>query len=373
VQRVPVIRHAQNNQRGIVRERAKRDRAALLPLPPDPYLVVSRTQRVVGRDGYFSFEGRRYALPSGLQTPGGRVELVLGVHEMEARSLSSGKHLARYERGRPSRVADDPREETVVLAEVLGALPASLEAQEVHRRPLTFYEEVADMITERIKRNAHELKLFGLAEGADDLIERAQEASLGYREFLDLILEEEYGVVEGRRYASRLKLSGLPNHKTLEEFDRSFQPELDPKRLSELGSLRFLEKRLCALILGPSGVGKTHIAVGVGMEAIRRGYVVRYSTLDELVRDLRKADRLGKLREKLSYYQRSHLLILDEVGYLPLGTEDANHFFQLVNRRYAKGSMIVTSNKRDSEWASYSEKRHSPRRSSAACSTMLRS
>jgi len=210
---------------------------------------------------------------------------------------------------------------------------------------------VAEMITERIKRNAHELKLFGLAECADDLIERAQEASLGYREFLDLILEEEYGVVEGRRYASRLKLSGLPSHKTLEEFDRSFQPELDPKRLSELGSLRFVEKRLCALILGPPGVGKTHIAVGVGMEAIRRGYVVRYSTLDDLVRDLRKADRLGKLREKLSYYQRSQLLILDEVGYLPLGREDANRFFQLVNRRYTKGSMIVTSNKRVSEWA----------------------
>lgn len=124
----------------IVRERAKRDLAALLPLPPEPYLVVSRTQRLVGRDGFFSFEGRRYALPSRLQSPGGRVELVLGIHEMEARSLSSGKLLARYERERPSRVADDPQEETVALAEVLGALPGG--AGEVHRRPLTFYEEV---------------------------------------------------------------------------------------------------------------------------------------------------------------------------------------------------------------------------------------
>jgi DNA replication protein DnaC len=206
------------------------------------------------------------------------------------------------------------------------------------------------MITERIKRNARELKLFGLAESSDDLIDRAEQASLGYREFLDLVLEEEFGVVEGRRYASRLKLSALPNHKTLEEFDASFQPELDPKRLAELKSLRFLEKHLSALILGPPGVGKTHIAVGLGMEALRRGYVVRYSTLDDLVRDLRKADQLGKLREKLSHYQRAQLLILDEVGYLPLQREDANRFFQLVNRRYTKGSMIVTSNKRVSEW-----------------------
>jgi transposase len=124
----------------IVSVRAERDRAALLPLPPDPYLVVSRTQRAVGRDGFFSFEGRRYALPSRLQTPGGRVELVLGIREMEARSLQTGKLLARYERERPSRVAEDPEEETVALAEVLGALPDG--AAEVHRRPLTFYEEI---------------------------------------------------------------------------------------------------------------------------------------------------------------------------------------------------------------------------------------
>lgn len=125
----------------VVEERAIRDRAALLALPPDPYLVVSRTQRVVGRDGFFSFEGRRYALPSRLQAPGGRVELVLGLGEMEARSMHTGKLLARYERGRPSRTADDPAEDTVALAEVLGALPDD-EFGEVHRRPLTFYEEV---------------------------------------------------------------------------------------------------------------------------------------------------------------------------------------------------------------------------------------
>jgi DNA replication protein DnaC len=116
------------------------------------------------------------------------------------------------------------------------------------------------VITERIRRNARELKLFGLAESADELVERAEEGKLGYREFLDLVLEEEFGVLEGRRYASRLKLSALPNHKSLEEFDCSFQPELDPKRLAELKSPRFVEKHLSALLLGPPGVGKTHIA-----------------------------------------------------------------------------------------------------------------
>ena len=210
---------------------------------------------------------------------------------------------------------------------------------------------MGELISERIQRNARELKLYGLAESADELVDRAEAGKLGYREFLDLVLESEVGVLEGRRYASRLKLSGLPHHKTLDEFDAAFQPELDPKRLAELRSLRFVQNRVSSLILGPPGVGKTHLAVGLAMQALRAGYLVRYTTLDDVVRELRQADQLGTLRNKLSHYQRPHVLIVDEVGYMRLEHADANRFFQLINRRYTRSSMIVTSNKRVSEWA----------------------
>lgn len=210
---------------------------------------------------------------------------------------------------------------------------------------------MGELITARIRANARELRLHGIAENPDDLIDRAEAAQLGYREFLDLVLESEVGVLEGRRYESRLKMAGLPHHKTLDEFDLSFQPDLDPKKIAELRSLRFVENKVGALILGPPGVGKSHIAVGLGMEALARGYLVRYSTLDDLIRGLRQADQLGKLNNKLAHLQRPHLLVIDEAGYLSLDPADANRFFQLVNRRYMRASTILTSNKTVAEWA----------------------
>jgi len=208
-----------------------------------------------------------------------------------------------------------------------------------------------ELITERIRRNATELRLGGIAAEADELIDRAQAEQLGYREFLDLVLECEVAVLEDRRYQSRLKMAGLPHHKTLEDFDVAFQPELDPKRLAELRSLRFIQRRVGCLILGPPGVGKTHIAVAIAMEALRAGHMVRYTTLDDLVRGLRHADALGKLPGKLAQLQRPQLPIVDEAGYLKLDAADANRVFQVVNRRYTRGSTIVTSNKTVAEWA----------------------
>jgi hypothetical protein len=122
----------------LVAVRAERDRSALGPLPATPYLVVERTTRVVARDGLFSFEGRRYAVPHA--RPGERVELVLGHQEIEIYSTADGRRLARHERGRPAKILPDPIENSVPLAQVLRALPQP----EVHQRPLSVYQDLID-------------------------------------------------------------------------------------------------------------------------------------------------------------------------------------------------------------------------------------
>jgi hypothetical protein len=141
-----------------------RPRAALLPLPPTPYLVVERTTRVVARDGLFNFEGRRYAVPQA--RPGERVELVLGDREIEVNSTVDGRRLAHHARGRPPRVLPDPVDDSVSLAQVLGALPdpkgTAGRFRSMRRRP------VAELITERIRRHATELRLHGIADNPDE-------------------------------------------------------------------------------------------------------------------------------------------------------------------------------------------------------------
>ena len=175
---------------------------------------------------------------------------------------------------------------------------------------------------------------------------------MGYLEFLDLVLEEETGIREGRRFRNALKLSGLPHHKTLDEFDFAFQPELDPRKVKDLATLGFVEARGNVAFLGPPGVGKTMLAVGLAIAACQAGFSIYFTTLDDMVRQLREAETTGRFAKKLQTYLKPSVLVLDEVGYLPLSRPEANMVFQLISRRYERGSVICTSNKAFGEWGS---------------------
>ncbi|QDP94790.1 AAA family ATPase [Microlunatus elymi] len=208
------------------------------------------------------------------------------------------------------------------------------------------------LTSDRIRDHATKLGLTHLTESIGPLVDRAEQAQLGYLDFIDLLLGEEVGLREGRRFRNALRLSGLPHHKTLDDFDFAFQPDLDVRKVRDLATLEFARTKSNVVLLGPPGVGKTMIAVALAVAACQAGFSIYFTTLDDLVRKLRAADTTGRFNRQLATYLRPAVLIVDEVGYLPLDRAEANMVFQLVSRRYERGSMIITSNKAFTEWGS---------------------
>ena len=206
------------------------------------------------------------------------------------------------------------------------------------------------LITDRIRAAATRLALSHTAETINEALARAEDAQLGYLEFLDQILAEEITAKDSRRFRHVLHQSALPHYKGLDEFDYTFQPGLEPRRVRDLAALEFLNTHANVALLGPPGVGKTHIAIALAVGAAQAGHSIYYTTLDDLVRKLKAADTAGRFARQLAVLARPTLLVIDEVGYLPLDRAEANMFFQLIARRYERGSTIVTSNKNFAEW-----------------------
>lgn len=189
------------------------------------------------------------------------------------------------------------------------------------------------------------LKMEHLGYQVESLLEQAAKEELNYREFLCRALQQEWSGRHQRGMESRLKQARLPWVKTLEQFDFSFQPGIDRKVVRELAGLAFVERSENVILLGPPGVGKTHLAVALGVKAADAGHRVLFMPLDRLIAMLMKARQENRLERQLQQLSYARVLILDEVGYLPMNREEANLFFRLLNRRYEKASIILTSNK----------------------------
>ncbi len=210
---------------------------------------------------------------------------------------------------------------------------------------------MSELLLHRVRRQLETLKLTTARERLDEHLQRAAQRELSHLDVLDSLLGDELALRAERGLVTRAKLAHFPTLKSLDTFDIDAQPSLDRKALTELRNMAFIERAENVVLLGPPGVGKTHLAIGLGLRAVQAGYRTYFVTAQDLLDLIRIAQLDGIPGHKQRHLVNVPLLIIDEIGYVQFDRAAATWLFQLIERRYERHSTIVTSNKSFADWS----------------------
>ncbi len=209
---------------------------------------------------------------------------------------------------------------------------------------------MANMQLHQLQGNLERLKMYRMAEILPEYLKVAVDRKLAHQDFIEGLIEEEITFKTERSIKYKIKRAKFPLIKTLDGFDFSFQTTVSKEKLNELANLSFIDRKENVIFLGPPGVGKTHLAISLGVKACENKYTVMFLTASDLISQLTSSLADRTFQQELKRFAQYKLIIVDEIGYLPIDQVGANLFFQFITSRYEKSSIIITSNKSFSNW-----------------------